>query len=119
MSKKFNPEDPEVAKIIVLFQSIGFSKAKATETAKSQKIAQALSGIIESNSLADKNLDEKKASLISGLAGQSAKLNEDQKSYIVNAILDGRLKLSEQVNGKGFHSFMYAPLMYFQPLSNS
>ena len=42
MPPKFNPDDPETAELIMLFQTIGFSKAKATETAKNAKNASAL-----------------------------------------------------------------------------
>lgn len=100
MSRKFDPTDPEIVKLVELFQSIGFTKAKATETAKSSKNASALKDIIDKNNLSEKNLDDKKATLVSSLAIQGAKLGDSEKSYIVDAILDGKLKSSEQVSGK-------------------
>lgn len=99
MAPKFDPNDPEVAKLIDLFQTIGFSKAKATETAKSTKNASALKDLIEINRLSERKSDEKKASLLSGLSGQGSKLGDAEKSYVVDAILDGRLKSAEQVSG--------------------
>lgn len=99
MPPKFDPNDPEVAKLIALFQTIGFSPAKATETAKSPKNAASLRDIIEKNDLSSRDLDDKKASLISALAIQGSKLEDAEKTYIVNAILDDRLKSAEQVSG--------------------
>ncbi|KAL5527371.1 hypothetical protein ACEPAG_6162 [Sanghuangporus baumii] len=98
MAPKFDPNDPEIAKLIDLFQSIGFSKPKATETAKSAKNAATLKDIIENNKLANKVSDEKKATLLSTLAVQASKLGDSEKSYLVNTILDSRLKSSEQVS---------------------
>ena len=100
MPPKFDPNDPEIIKLVDLFQSIGFTKAKATETAKSPKNATALKDIIEKNKLSEQNVDDKKASLLSTLAIQGTKLEDAQKSYIVNAILADELKSSEQVTGK-------------------
>ena len=102
MAPKFDPNDPEVLELIDLFQSIGFSKNKATETAKSTKNASALKDLIEKNGLSGRNSDEKKASLLSGLSAQGSKLGDPEKSYVVDAILDGRLKTTEQVSGKLF-----------------
>ena len=104
MAPKFDPNDPEVANLIDLFQSIGFSKPKAAETAKSAKGAAALKDIIEKNSIANKNSDEKKATLLSTLAIQGSKFGDPEKSYIADAILDARLKSSEQVFGKPISS---------------
>ena len=100
MPPKFDPTDPEVVKLIELFQSIGFTKAKATENVKSAKNASALKDIIEKNGLSNKGLDDKKATLVSGLAIQGAKLGDAEKSYVVDAILSGRLKSAEQVSGE-------------------
>lgn len=99
MPPKFDPNDPEVAKLIDLFQTIGFTKPKATETAKSAKHASALKDIIEKNGLSSKGVDDKKASLIHSLAVQGAKLGDPEQAYIVDAVVDGRLKSSEQVSG--------------------
>ncbi|KAH8113221.1 glutaminyl-tRNA synthetase [Phellopilus nigrolimitatus] len=98
MPLKFDLNDPEVSKLIDLFQTIGFTKAKATETAKSTKNASALKEIIEKNNLSERSVDDKKASLISGLAVQGSNLGKAEKSYIVDAILDERLKSAEQVS---------------------
>jgi glutaminyl-tRNA synthetase len=99
MPPKFDPTDPEIAALISLFRNTGLSQAKAVETAKSSKNATALKEIITTNNLADRSMDDKKLSLVSGLAVQGGKLGAAQKSYIVDAIVDGRLKSAEQVNG--------------------
>ena len=97
---KFDPEDPEVKKLIELFQAIGFSKPKATETAKSAKTSTILKDIIEKNNLSSRSPDEKKVSLISNVAIQGAKLGDAEKTYVVEAIYDEKLKSAEQVSGE-------------------
>ena len=83
MPPKFNPDDPETAELIMLFQTIGFSKAKATETAKNAKNASALKEIIQKNDLSSRNVDDKKGSLLAGLASQGSKLGGAEKQYAI------------------------------------
>jgi glutaminyl-tRNA synthetase len=99
MAPKFDATDPEVVQLIDLFQTIGFTKAKATETCKNPKIAASLKVIIEENGLGEKDVGDKKASLISHLAVKGGTLDNPSKNYIVNAILDDRLKSTDQVTG--------------------
>lgn len=100
MPPKFNPDDPETVELISLFQTIGFSQAKATETAKNSKNALALKDIIVKSDLSSRKVDDKTGSLVAGLASQSTKLGDPEKQYVTEAILDGRLKSSEQVSGE-------------------
>ena len=100
LAPKFNINNPEISELISLFQAVGLSQSKAVETAKSPKNAASLKDIIISNNLVGRSLDDKQLSLVSTLAVQSGKLNDNQKAYIVDAIADGRLKSSEQVNGR-------------------
>ena len=90
---------PETAELIELFKKIGLTQSKAAEAAKSPKSASTLRNIIESHDLVDKQLDEKQAVLLAALAVQGSKLGEAERSYAVNAILDGRLKTTDQVSG--------------------
>ncbi|KAI0663222.1 glutaminyl-tRNA synthetase [Cubamyces menziesii] len=89
---------PETAELIELFKKIGLTQSKAAEAAKSPKSASTLRNIIESHDLVDKQLDEKQAVLLAALAVQGSKLGEAERSYAVNAILDGRLKTTDQVS---------------------
>ena len=91
---------PETAELIELFKKIGLTQSKAAEAAKSPKSASTLKGIIESHDLVSKNLDEKQAVLLAALAVQGAKLGDGERSYVVAAILDGRLKTTDQVSGE-------------------
>ncbi|KAI0722233.1 glutaminyl-tRNA synthetase [Cerioporus squamosus] len=88
---------PETAELIELFKKIGLTQSKAAEAAKSPKSATTLKGIIESHDLVNKNLDEKQAVLLAALAVQGSKLGDAERSYAVSAILDGRLKTTDQV----------------------
>ena len=90
---------PETAELIETFKSIGLSQAKAAEAAKSAKSAVVLKDLIARHDLAHKSLDEKQASLVSTLAVSGSKLADDRRDYVVRAVLDGRLKATDQVNG--------------------
>lgn len=93
------PPSAETAELIELFKSIGLTQSKAAEAAKSPKSAATLKDIIEKKKLSGKNLDEKTSVLLAAAAVQSSKLGEDERGYAVDAILDGRLKSTDQVSG--------------------
>jgi glutaminyl-tRNA synthetase len=99
MPPKFDPNDPAVAELISLFQSIGLSPPKATEAARA-KSAPALKDIIRTHDLSTKSLDEKQALFISSVATQGAKLGPAEKRYLIDAIVDRRLKSGEQLSGE-------------------
>src|SRR5712691_1985199 len=90
---------PENATYINLFKSIGLTQAKASEAAKSAKSAALLQDLIERHALTGGRIDEKQAGLVAALAVQGAKIGEDERGYVVDAIVDGRLKSTDQVNG--------------------
>ena len=98
----------DTAELIELFKSIGLTQSKAAEAAKSPKSAATLKDIIETKGLPGKNLDEKTSVLLAALAVQGSKLGADERGYAVDAILDGRLKSTDQVSGN--HTFMRTSL---------
>ena len=99
---------PETAELIELFKKIGLTQSKAAEAAKSAKSASVLKEIIEKKDLAGKSLDEKAGVLLAALAVQGSKLDEFERQYAVDAILDGRLKSTDQVSGEYyFHIHLY------------
>ncbi|KAI9507513.1 glutamine-tRNA ligase [Russula earlei] len=89
---------PETTAYVDLFKSIGLTQAKASEAAKSAKSAALLQVLIRRHALTGGRIDEKQASLVAALAVQGAKIGEDEQGYIVNAIVDDRLKTTDQVN---------------------
>ncbi|KAG8704127.1 hypothetical protein FRC09_003748, partial [Ceratobasidium sp. 395] len=97
MPPKFDPNDPAVAELISLFQSIGLSSTRATEAARS-KSAPALKETIQTHSLDTKNLDEKQALSIQSVVTQGAKLGPAEKSYAIGAIVDRKIKSPEQLS---------------------
>lgn len=99
MPPKFDPKDPAVAELIATFRTIGLSPSKATDAARNPKNAAALRDLIVANSLNAAPLDEKRASLIATLAIQAGGLGEGERTYAVDAIVDGRLKSVDQVSG--------------------
>lgn len=103
MSKAANA-DPREDSLILLFQSIGLSRVKAQETAKS-KNAATLKDIIEKHLIVSKAvLDEKRAGLVVTLAGALNKsaVGFDEREYIVARIVEKQLKSVEQVTGEPF-----------------
>ena len=94
---------PDAATYIDLFKSIGLSKAKASEAAKNAKSAALLQDLIERHALTGGRIDEKQAGLVAALAVHGAKIGEDERGYVVHAIIDGRLKSTDQVNGASQH----------------
>ncbi|KAH9972938.1 glutamine-tRNA ligase [Lactifluus volemus] len=97
-SKSTPATSPETAAYIELFKSIGLTQAKAAEAAKSAKSAALLQRLIEKHELTGGRIDEKQAGLVAALAVQGAKMEEDERGYIVDAIIHGRLKSNDQVN---------------------
>ena len=92
----------ETAELVELFKKIGLTQAKAAEAAKSAKSAATLRAIVDAHGLAAREppLDEKRAVLLAALAVQGAKLAEAERDYAVGAVLDGRLKSTDQVSGE-------------------
>lgn len=93
---KADPPNPHVS----LFKSFGLSQAKALEAAKSPKSASILQEIIEKYSLS--NLDEKQAGLVAAFSGFLAKSDstrEPERKYVLDKILEGKLKSVDQVSG--------------------
>ena len=87
------------SELVELFKTLGLTQAKAAEAAKNPKGAATLRDIIGKHGLAEKNVEEKPAVLLAALALASHKLAEPERTYAVDAILDGRLKTTDQVSG--------------------
>ena len=92
---------------IPLFKSIGLTQSKAAEAAKNAKIANALRNLIVSYDLTEAHLDEKQATLVTALAGQLVKVESvepSEQDFAIKAILQGKLKSVDQVNGAFCHA---------------
>jgi glutaminyl-tRNA synthetase len=88
--------------LVSLFKSIGLTQAKAADAVKAPKSANILKEIIESHTVVAAGLDEKKASLISTLAillAKASAVGSDERDYIINRILDSKLKTVDQITG--------------------
>jgi glutaminyl-tRNA synthetase len=95
--------DPSSDPLVILFKSIGLPQSKAVEANKSAKSALVLKDLIEKYDLAATKLDEKRAVLITSFAGNLSKaiaVGDDEKSFVISDILDGKLKSVDQVSGK-------------------
>ncbi|THH31316.1 hypothetical protein EUX98_g2879 [Antrodiella citrinella] len=96
MPPKSTPSS-ETTELIELFKSLGLTQAKAAEAAKNPKGAATLREIIDKHGLKGKNVEEKQAVLFAALAVSGSKLAVPERTYAVDAILDGRLKSTDQV----------------------
>ncbi|KAF8917880.1 tRNA synthetases class I, catalytic domain-containing protein [Mucidula mucida] len=98
------PSKPDSSNPLVsLFKSLGLSQAKAAEAAKSPKSAAILKELIEKYSLVSDQggLDEKHANLVVALSGNLAKsesIGDAEQKYIIDKILEDKLKSVDQVS---------------------
>ena len=91
----------EIDALTAKFETIGLNKAKAKDAAKSSKIAEPLKHLVETFGLAERSVNDKQASLLVYLAPPSSRLSGDQeRGYVVDRIIDGKLKSTDQVNGE-------------------
>jgi glutaminyl-tRNA synthetase len=92
--------DAETTALISLFESIGLTQTKASDAAKSPKIADPLKSLIEKNQLAGKPLEEKQAGLLVSFAPLAGRLKGDEeRDYVTGRIVDGSLRSVDQVTG--------------------
>lgn len=101
MAPKPTPTTEEIETLATKFESIGLNQAKAKDAAKSSKIAEPLKHLVETFKLSERSVGDKQASLLVHFAAPSSKLAGDQeRGYIVDKIIDGKLKSTDQVNGE-------------------
>ena len=101
MAPKPTPTAEEIDVLKAKFEAIGLNQAKAKDAAKSPKIAEPLKHLVETFKLSERSINDKQASLLVHFAPPSSKLAGDQeRGYIVDKIVDGKLKSTDQVNGK-------------------
>ena len=94
------------------FETIGLNRAKAKDAAKSPKIAEPLKHLIETFGLSERSVNDKQASLLVHLAPPSSRLAGDkERGYIVDKIIEGKLKSTDQVNGESVLVACYPPLV--------
>ena len=101
MAPKPTPTTEEIETLAAKFEAIGLNQAKAKDAAKSPKIAEPLKHLVETFKLSERLVGDKQASLLVHFAPPSSKLAGDQeRGYIVDKIIDGKLKSTDQVNGE-------------------
>lgn len=101
MAPKPTLTSEEVDALAKQFETIGLNQVKAKDTAKSPKIAEPLKFLVETFKLPERSVKDKQASLLVHLAPQSSKLaSDEERGYIVDRIIDGKLKSTDQVNGE-------------------
>jgi glutaminyl-tRNA synthetase len=99
MPPKFDPNDRAITELISLFKSSGISEVKTLEAVRNPKTSAALKQLVLDNKFNDKPLDDKSAGLLASLASQGSKLSDDERNYIARAIVEVRLKTTDQLSG--------------------
>lgn len=92
---------PSSEDLISLFKSAGLPQSKAAEATKNAKGAAVLRDLVLSYNLVSAGLSEKQAVLVSALSlqlGKAQNIGGEERAYIVNAILEEKLKSVDQVN---------------------
>ena len=90
----------EINALAIKFETIGLNQAKAKDAAKSPKIAEPLKHLVDTFKLTERSVNDKQASLLVHFAPPSSRLTGDnERGYIVDKIIDGKLKSTDQVNG--------------------
>ncbi|KIR67127.1 glutamine-tRNA ligase [Cryptococcus bacillisporus CA1873] len=97
MPPKFDPNSPENAPLIQLFQNLGLASNSATELVRQPKSGKAFKSLIDEYSLADNKYDEKQAGALVKLSSVSGKLGKEQKDFLVGKIVKGDLKTADQI----------------------
>ena len=101
MPPKPTPTTEEIDTLTAKFETIGLNQAKAKDAAKSPKIAEPLKHLVETFKLSERSVNDKQASLLVHFAPPSSKLAGDQeRGCIVDKIIDGKLRSTDQVNGE-------------------
>lgn len=100
MPPKFDPNSPENAPLIQLFQNLGLASNSATELVRQPKSGKAFKSLIDEYGLADNKYDEKQAGALVKLSSVSAKLDKEQKDFLVQKIVKGDVKTPDQVTGR-------------------
>lgn len=99
MPPKFDPNSPENAPLIQLFQSLGLASNSATELVRQPKSGKAFKSLIDEYGLTNNKYDEKQAGALVKLSSVSAKLGSEQKDFLVQKIVKGDVKTPDQVTG--------------------
>jgi glutaminyl-tRNA synthetase len=100
MTPKPTPTTEEIDALATKFEAVGLNRAKAKDAAKSPKIAEPLKHLVEAFRLSERSVNEKQASLLVHLAPPSSRLaGDEERGYIIDKIIDGKLKSTDQVNG--------------------
>jgi glutaminyl-tRNA synthetase len=89
----------DVEELTAYFEQCGLAPKAANETARGKQ-AQNAKALFTANKLETRNLDNKQALFAFQLVKDGAKLSDESKAYVIEAILDQRLKGSDQVTGE-------------------
>lgn len=100
MPPKFDPTTPENASLIDLFTSLGLAQNSATELVRQPKAGAAFQSLIDECKLKGTTLDERQAGALVKLSTSAGKLGRSQRGYVVDRILKGDVRSSDQVAGE-------------------
>ena len=99
--------NPSVEDLAVYFAACGLTATRAQDSAKSKQ-ANSINALFRANSLETKGLTDKQALLATQIARDGGKLGEEERKFAVEAVVDGKLKSSDQVIGQFYSSWSAA-----------
>lgn len=85
--------------LIPLFVKIGLSESKAKDTAKNKKLAPTLETVIDEAKVRESGCDKERGVLLYSLATTVTKGALEHLPFIVQKIMKGDLKTTDQVSG--------------------
>ncbi|KAI8344146.1 tRNA synthetases class I, catalytic domain-containing protein [Chlamydoabsidia padenii] len=83
--------------LIPVFMKIGLSEQKAKDTAKNKKLAPTLESVIDEAKVRDSGCNKEVGNLLYNLASTITKEAQPHRTFIVNKIIKGDLKTTDQV----------------------
>ncbi|KAI8088788.1 tRNA synthetases class I, catalytic domain-containing protein [Halteromyces radiatus] len=83
--------------LIPIFMKIGLSEQKAKDTAKNKKLAPTLEAVIDEAKVRETGCDKDIGNLLYNLASTITKEAQSHRTFIVNKIIKGDLKSTDQV----------------------
>lgn len=100
MPPKFDPKSPENAALIEQFTNLGLSNNAAVNLVRTPKQVTPFKALIDEYNLSGKSFDEKQAAALVKLSAVGSGLQPPERGYMVDKIVGGSLKSTDQVAGE-------------------
>lgn len=89
----------DIEQLAAYFEQCGLAPTAANETARGKQ-ANSAKALFSANKLETKQVSTKQGLLALQIAKDGQKLTDESKTYVLDAVLDNRLKAPDQVTGE-------------------